>query len=181
MKRIVLAPLERFEGTRLILLKELPIRHIGSQVKRMVRCLCDCGEVIETKLECIRRGYTSSCGCLNKDTLRAYRHSVSEGRDDHWLYTRWNGMLHRCYNDKHKDYKSYGAKGITVCFAWRLDFWDYVLWIENVERMCKHYSFEVHRINSAIGYNPDNCVCVDSVNHRLIHSSIMKGWPTENT
>lgn len=35
----------------------------------------------------------------------------------------WKGMLDRCYNQKNKAYKNYGAKGITVCERWkRLDF-----------------------------------------------------------
>ena len=30
----------------------------------------------------------------------------------------WSNMLHRCYDRKSISYKSYGAKGVTVCTRW---------------------------------------------------------------
>lgn len=35
------------------------------------------------------------------------------------VYARWYNMNRRCYNEKDARYKSYGAKGITVCDRWR--------------------------------------------------------------
>ena len=43
----------------------------------------------------------------------------------HPLYWRWQGMLGRCYNPKFDNYKSYGAKGVTVSEE-LLNFKDYV-------------------------------------------------------
>lgn len=43
----------------------------------------------------------------------------------HPLYWRWQGMLGRCYNPKFDNYKSYGAKGITVSEE-LLNFKDYI-------------------------------------------------------
>jgi hypothetical protein len=34
------------------------------------------------------------------------------------LYFIWNGMIRRCYDKKHKGYKSYGGKGVRVCERW---------------------------------------------------------------
>lgn len=35
-------------------------------------------------------------------------------------YKIWYGMIMRCYDDKNKDYLSYGAKGVYVSDEWRL-------------------------------------------------------------
>lgn len=43
----------------------------------------------------------------------------------HPLYWRWQGMLGRCYNPKFDNYKSYGAKGVTVSEE-LLNFKDYI-------------------------------------------------------
>jgi hypothetical protein len=32
----------------------------------------------------------------------------------------WSAMMQRCFNSKLRDYKSYGAKGITVCERWQI-------------------------------------------------------------
>lgn len=34
-------------------------------------------------------------------------------------YTLWKGLIGRCYNPKRRDYKNYGAKGVTVCDRWK--------------------------------------------------------------
>ena len=34
-------------------------------------------------------------------------------------YTLWKGLIERCYNPKRRDYKNYGAKGVTVCDRWK--------------------------------------------------------------
>lgn len=37
-------------------------------------------------------------------------------------YSAYVNMLHRCYNEKHKQYKDYGGRGIRVCDEWRASF-----------------------------------------------------------
>ena len=39
------------------------------------------------------------------------------------LFQTWRAMIARCYNPKNPSYKTYGAKGITVCERWKR--WDY--------------------------------------------------------
>ena len=34
------------------------------------------------------------------------------------IYSRWQGMLSRCYNLKSKKFKTYGARGVSVCDRW---------------------------------------------------------------
>ena len=55
-----------------------------------------------------------------------YKHGLS----NHYLYETWSGMKKRCYCTTSKDYKHYGARGVSVCDAWRNDFptfLDYIL------------------------------------------------------
>ena len=37
-------------------------------------------------------------------------------------YTAWRRMLKRCYDPTNKYFKNYGARGVTVCQAWRESF-----------------------------------------------------------
>ena len=40
-------------------------------------------------------------------------------KDNPKLYDVWRAMIARCYNTKNPSYKTYGAKGITVCDRWK--------------------------------------------------------------
>lgn len=42
-------------------------------------------------------------------------------------YIKWTDMISRCYNKHNKDYKTYGARGITVCEEWKL-FSNFAKW-----------------------------------------------------
>lgn len=37
-------------------------------------------------------------------------------------YLVWKSMRYRCSDPRHKSWKDYGAKGVSVCPAWRNDF-----------------------------------------------------------
>lgn len=49
-----------------------------------------------------------------------------DGRTTHPLLGTWHMMKTRCYNRNHVSYEYYGARGVTVCPRWRLDFWAFV-------------------------------------------------------
>lgn len=51
---------------------------------------------------------------------------------NHFLYKRWKSMMERCYREKNKDYKSYGAKGCVVCDKWH-NFQNYVEEVSKIE------------------------------------------------
>ena len=40
-------------------------------------------------------------------------------KDNPKLFDVWRSMIARCYNPKNQSYKTYGAKGITVCDRWK--------------------------------------------------------------
>lgn len=50
----------------------------------------------------------------------------------HELYYRWANMIGRCYNEKHRGYKSYGAKGCYV-EDYLLNFKNYIEFVEGLE------------------------------------------------
>jgi hypothetical protein len=68
------------------------------------------------------------------------------------IYSIWDSMIQRCYNQNRRDFKSYGANGVTVCEKWRASF------IEFFNDMGhRPDGMSLDRINPEKGYSPDNC------------------------
>lgn len=70
------------------------------------------------------------------------------------LYSIWKGMKQRCEYKRHRWYKCYGGKGITVCPAWSLSYNAFKNWAMN-------HGYQDHltldRIDSNGHYEPSNC------------------------
>lgn len=92
---------------------------------------------------------------------------------NHKLYDVFRAMLKRCNNEKHKDYKNYGARGITVEFSNYKDFIDWAL-INGYEQ-----GLEIDRINNDGNYSKQNCRFVskslNNMNRRCTASSGYRG------
>jgi hypothetical protein len=70
------------------------------------------------------------------------------------IYGVWSGMKHRCQNPKHKDYKDYGGRGITVCDEWSNDVMNFYRWaISNGYEE----GLTLDRKDNNGNYNPENC------------------------
>lgn len=54
----------------------------------------------------------------------------------HYLYSRWNAMLHRCYDKNYQCYETYGGSGVTVCDEWHY-FENYIKDIESLHNSDK--------------------------------------------
>lgn len=74
----------------------------------------------------------------------------------------WNGIMRRCYNQASRDYRRYGAAGITVCNEWK-DVGNFVRWWKENYIL----GFEVEKdilpfVNNTPGmqYSPENCCFV---------------------
>lgn len=60
-------------------------------------------------------------------------------------------MLARCFNEKHRQFKDYGGRGITVCAEW-LSFEGF---IKDMGERPKGKTID--RIDGEIGYEKTNC------------------------
>lgn len=70
------------------------------------------------------------------------------------IYRIWHDMKNRCYYKKHKAYKDYGAKGITICDEWKDNFINFKNWaFENGY----NDDLTIDRIDSKKSYCPENC------------------------
>ncbi len=105
---------DRYGRLKVILVKENP----SNRARSYQVCKCDCGKTKAVRLDHLKAGKISSCGCFRHDVL--FKHGLRDTSE----YHTWNGMLQRCDNPKNPAYRHYGGRGITVCERWRnfLDF-----------------------------------------------------------
>lgn len=88
----------------------------SGQRKTLWKCVCDCGNEHTVMADTLNSGNGKSCGCLAKELLS--QRKKTHGMRDTPTYKTWCSMRERCYNPKHKAWKTHGAKGITVCDRW---------------------------------------------------------------
>lgn len=132
-----------------------PHIHPSGEKRRRSKFICKCGKEFITFLTYIKTGQSRSCGCANREWTRI-RPSKTRSTFGFWgtpEYSAWNALINRCYNPKDKRYNIYGAKGITVCEAWRNSF------MEFLNDMGKRPSAEhsIDRVDPAGNYCKDNC------------------------
>lgn len=130
----------------------LTVRSRGEN--RKWNCVCVCGNAIATQKSNLRSGNTLSCGCLARELLRA-RKTHGHKCDGRYTpeYIAWCNAIARCTNPNDKNWKNYGARGITVCDKWRYSF---VAFLSDVG-MKPHKSLSLDRIDNSKGYEPGNC------------------------
>jgi len=78
-------------------------------------CRCDCGNTAVYKSYKLTSGIRISCGCRCA-VIRT--HGLCRTPE----YKIWKGMIKRCENQRCKEYKDYGGRGIKVHPLWRADF-----------------------------------------------------------
>lgn len=61
-------------------------------------------------------------------------------------------MKRRCFDEKDKDYKNYGALGIKVCDEWRYNFMSFLIYIN----LAPSPELTLDRIDSSKDYEPGN-------------------------
>jgi len=83
-------------------------------------CRCDCKTSLPVESKNLLSGTTKSCGCLMKELAgdRARTHGQTKTR----AYKVWINIKDRCFNPRHKSWKDYGGRGITMHPAWRDSF-----------------------------------------------------------
>lgn len=105
-------------------------------------CMCDCGNAHVAIGRHLQNGALRSCGCSR----------IKHGQEGTRLYHTWEGMLQRCYNEKHTSYSRYGGRGISVCAAWHefIPFYTYALSTGYTDELT------IDRINNDGNYEPGN-------------------------
>lgn len=110
---------------------------------------CDCGNIISEYPSRVISGHKKSCGCRKSKTL--FKHGCYNSP----FYHVWWGMMQRCYNPGHHNFKRYGARGIEVCAQWHT-VENFVEWANETYDSEKHHK-TLDRIDNNNGYSPENC------------------------
>jgi hypothetical protein len=85
----------------LTVLEDLP--NIRGKI-RIVEAECKCGSVKKYRLANLRSNHTKACGCLY------IKHNKSKTPE----FKAWDSLKARCLNTRHKQYKDYGGRGISI-------------------------------------------------------------------
>ena len=115
----------------------------------MWNCVCDCGEKTTTDRQELRRGRTTSCGCLGKERRREA--NLTHGKCGISTYRVWAAMKNRCTNPNNHSYRDYGGRGITVCERWD----KFENFLADMGERTKDLSLD--RIDNDGNYTPENC------------------------
>jgi hypothetical protein len=133
---------------------------------------CDCGNKVErsvTFVSKIKTGVISSCGCNH----HLKKHGMSHKNKN--LYWVWVSMRQRCSNEKCKDYRNYGGRGIKICGDWD----DYSNFHEWALSSGYYKGLTIERVDVNGDYSPSNCTWVanekQALNTRKINKVEYKG------
>ena len=124
----------------------------------MVKCKCDCGNVIVSRRNSVKNGITSSCGCYHRETVGKINRT--HGMTNHKLYKTWRNMKSRCSNPNATKYSIYGGRGIKVCDEWNNNYMAFYNW--SINNGWKP-ELSIDRINENGNYEPTNCRWADAV------------------
>ncbi|TVY09882.1 hypothetical protein [Paenibacillus cremeus] len=141
---------------RWTVLKRVENNKVG---RAMWLCECSCDSKTQKPLSSsvLKTGDSTSCGCFQKELASNVNRKYDIRLQSKRIYTIWNDMNRRCFNENCREFKWYGEKGITVCDDWSDEnngFPNFFKW-----SMENGYSenLTIDRIESDGNYEPSNC------------------------
>lgn len=141
---------------RLTIIEEVePLYDNNNKMVRIVKCICECGNVSNHRLNDIKRDVTKSCGCLHIELskTRSLKRLTTHNKSKINEYRTWCHIKTRCYNLNRKEYKDYGGRGIRVCDKWLNSFENF--YEDMGPKPTQFHSID--RINVNGNYEPSNC------------------------
>lgn len=128
---------------------------VKSQDGEFVTCLCDCGNEIIRRWSAVKYSQSKSCGCLKSEST--IKRNTTHGEYNGYTHQSWRGMIERCTNPNHRNYKDYGGRGITVCDRWKT----YLNFKEDMGE--RPLNMSIGRIDNDKGYCKENCEWQDKI------------------
>lgn len=80
------------------------------------KCLCECGNTLETASYRLVSGKTKSCGCLWMDKMINHKFNLTHGSSNTLEYGSYCGAKSRCQNSNNTSFIDYGGRGIEFKF-----------------------------------------------------------------
>ena len=122
-------------------------------------CVCDCGNKVIVPTGKLTSERKRSCGCLAKETAsiiaKTGNHRRKHGMKRTRLYSVWNTMKYRCFNNNSPQFKDWGGRGITVCEEWKDDFQTFYDYVSQLPHF-REEGYSLDRINNDGNYEPGN-------------------------
>ena len=116
------------------------------------KCVCLCGNVVVVRGMSLRRGHTTSCGCLRMERCRKVvtYHGMARSSE----YRAWEGMVQRTGNPRYAQWKDYGGRGIDMNPEWKGEggFKKFLACVGPKPDP----SYSIDRIDNDRGYWPEN-------------------------
>jgi len=147
MSHLSIVRVLNIEGKRFGKLVALKYHHSERKMAHW-ECLCDCGKTHIAATKYLQKGDVTSCGCAHSSMKSRFGVKAKDVRG----YATWTGLIKRCHNPTDKDYKRYGARGITVCESWRESFANF--FSDMGERPT---GLSIERRDNSSGYSLENC------------------------